>query len=82
MDTTPTASDIEMVKLMVRDIVTTREDEMDCPECFEHLDHFAELLHNGSDAASVMPRLHEHLQRCTHCRQEFEALLQVLNDLR
>ena len=81
MATEPKASNIQLIKDMVRELVTTRPDEMDCPECFEHLDHFADLLVSGEDAALTMPKLQEHLERCVFCREEFEALLTALRAL-
>jgi hypothetical protein len=81
MATEPKAYDIQLIKDMVRELVTTRPDEMDCPECFEHMDHFADLLVSGEDAALIMPKLHEHLERCALCREEFEALLNALRAL-
>jgi hypothetical protein len=75
------AVDTQMVKKLVLEIVTTRADEMDCPECYEHLDYYADLILRGEDAAAVMPRLQDHLERCIHCREEFEALLVALRSL-
>jgi hypothetical protein len=70
-----------MIKDMVLDLVTTRPDEMDCPECFEHMDHFADLLASGENAVTIMPRLHRHLERCALCREVFEALLAAVRSL-
>jgi hypothetical protein len=81
MPSDPIATRIAQVRLLIREIVTTRADEMDCPECFEHMDYFADLINNGADTAGVMPRLQEHLERCVHCREEFEALLVAVRSL-
>ena len=70
--------DPKLIKEMVREIVTTREDEMDCPECFEHMDHFADLLLNGKELPDLMLRLRDHLEHCPHCNEEFDALLNAL----
>jgi hypothetical protein len=72
------AADPEIVKRMVRAIVTTRPDEIDCDECFEQVDRFAEMVLDGRDAAEVMPLVQDHLERCSECREEFEALLAAL----
>jgi hypothetical protein len=72
---------LQIIKDMVCDIVTARTDEMDCPECFEHMDGFADLLLNGADPMEVMPRLQNHLEHCRHCSEEFEALLNALRGL-
>jgi hypothetical protein len=73
--------DLGVVKELVREIVTTRPNEMDCPECFKDLDRYADLILCGEDASAIMPRLHHHLERCVHCSQEFEALVQALRAL-
>ena len=77
------ASGIRLVQVrqLIREIVTTRPGEMDCPECFEHMDRFADEILNGADAAGVLPRLQDHLERCVHCREEFEALLAAVRGL-
>ena len=75
-------SNLAQVRSLMREIVTTRSGEMDCPECYEHMDCFADLILNGAEAARVMPRLQEHLERCVHCREEFEALLAAVRGLR
>lgn len=71
----------QLLKRMVRDIVTTSADEIGCDDCFEQLDRFAEMVLAGQDAAAAMPLVQEHLERCTDCRQEFEALLAALRAL-
>jgi hypothetical protein len=77
----PTPSNLQIIKDIVCDIVTTRTDEMDCPECFEQIDVFADLLLNGADPVDAMPRLQGHLEHCRHCSEEFEALLSALRGL-
>ena len=72
------AADAEIVKKMVRGIVTTRPDEIGCDACFEEVDRFAEMVLDGRDAAEVLPLVQDHLDRCRECREEFEALLVAL----
>jgi hypothetical protein len=69
------------LKRMVRNILTTRPDEIGCDECFEQLDRFVEMELAGRNAAEAMPLVQDHLERCTDCREEFEALLAALRDL-
>ena len=66
---------------MVRGILTTRPDEIGCDECFAQLDRFVELQLAGKNAAEAMPLVHDHLERCHDCREEFEALLAALRAL-
>lgn len=66
---------------MVRGILATRPDEIGCDECFAQLDRFVELQLAGKNAAEAMPLVHDHLERCDDCREEFEALLAALRAL-
>ena len=71
----------DRLKRMVQDILTTPPIEIGCDECFAQLDAFAELWLAGKDTAEAMPLVHEHLMRCSNCREEFEALLTALQGL-
>lgn len=71
----------EALKRMVRGVLTARPDEIGCDECFEQLDRFVETMLEGKNAAEAMPLVHDHLLRCPDCREEFEALLTVLQSL-
>jgi predicted anti-sigma-YlaC factor YlaD len=73
--------DRNTLRKMIWDAVTFRPDELNCQQCFDHLDHFAELSLVGKSAAEAMPLVHDHLERCTDCREEFEALLGALQAL-
>ena len=72
------AMDPEMMKSMVRSILSTREDEIDCDRCFELLDEFVDVVLDGKNAAEAMPLVQHHLDHCADCREEFEALLTAL----
>ncbi len=54
------------------------EEELDCEEAFALVDQYAECLARGEDAAALMPLVKEHLQRCTGCQEELEALLRMI----
>jgi hypothetical protein len=71
-----------VVRRVVRGIITTRADELDCDTCFEQVDRFAEMMLTGRDAAEALPLVQDHLNRCDDCREEFEALLEALRALR
>ena len=71
----------EMLKGLVRGIMTARPDEIGCSECFDELDRFVEMELAGKDAAEAMPLVQDHLERCWPCREEFEALLAALGAL-
>ena len=70
--------DRNTLKQMIWDAVTIRPDELSCQQCFDHLDHFAELSLVGKSAGEAMPLVQDHLEHCADCREEFEALLEAL----
>lgn len=75
------ALDLDTLKQMVHEIITTHPDEIGCDECFEQLDRFVEMTLAGKSAAEAMPLVQEHLERCDDCCEEFEALLAALRAL-
>lgn len=74
----PSAQSQEVLKAMLRNIARTQEIELTCGEVFELLDQYAEMAANGEDIAEIMPLVKQHLEMCADCREEFEALLRVL----
>ena len=64
----------DLDKLM-RAVAETRETEIGCDECFEQMDRFAEIEFSGSDSATAMPLVHDHLRKCEDCHEKYEALL-------
>ena len=73
--------DTTVLKSLVRRIVHTHEDEIDCDQCLEQMDAFVELKLAGKRPAEALPLVAEHLQNCRYCREEFEALLIALQSL-
>ena len=72
---------LDVLKRMVRSISTTKEIEYGCDECFDHLDSFVEMSLQGKNAVEALPLVEDHLNRCGPCREEFEALLDVLQQM-
>lgn len=70
--------DPDMLKSLVREILSTRDDEIDCDQCLDRLDRFVELVLAGKNAAEAFPLVQDHLSRCHDCHEEFEALLTIL----
>jgi hypothetical protein len=57
-----------------------REEELSCNEIYSKLDQYVELEINKKDAAHVMPLIREHLDLCPECCEEYEALLDVIEN--
>jgi len=70
--------DIEALKRVVCVVITTHTGELTCSECFERLDEYAEITLVGQDAATCLPHVHDHLERCTDCWEEWSGLLAAL----
>lgn len=70
--------ELGMIKGIVRGIMSTREDELTCGECYQLVGRFAESTLAGADPAQAMPHVQNHLDRCDDCREEFRALLDAL----
>lgn len=71
----------QTLRTVVKAIASTQDNELNCDECFDHVDCFAEHVLAGKNAAEAMPLVQEHLDRCPPCREEFEALLDALREL-
>ena len=69
---------LDTLKKMMRNVVSTRPDEIGCDDCFEQLSRFVELVLAGQPAAALMPLVQDHLDRCADCHEEYEALLRAL----
>ena len=68
----------ETLKKMVLILINTHSSVISCDECFDEIDHFAEIELVGKSAAEAMPLVQDHLKRCQDCREEYEALMAAL----
>jgi hypothetical protein len=72
---------IGVLKNITRAVAKTKNEELGCDECFDELDRFVEMKLEGKNAAEALPLVQDHLERCNNCYEEFEALLDVLNEM-
>ena len=63
---------------IARALESTEEVEFDCDQVYQLVDQFAEAVRQGQNGAPWMPLIRAHLEKCSDCRPEFEALLAVL----
>jgi hypothetical protein len=68
----------EVVRGFIRTLEQIRKEDTPCSEVFARLDVYVEKEIGGEDAARLMPLLKEHLEICSDCCEEYEALLTVL----
>ncbi len=64
---------------MIVMVSRTQAQEYSCDDAYRFMDHFAEVMARGEDAAVLMPLVQKHLEMCPDCREEFDALLEALN---
>ncbi len=69
---------IERLKAMVRGVARTQEIEYTCDDAYRLLDEFTEAIAQGKDISKLMPLVQQHLEMCPDCREEFEALLRIV----
>jgi len=67
----------EFQKLILM-IENTQEIELSCDEVYHLLDQYTEIVHRGEDAQKLMPLVEHQIEICPDCREEFEALLRIL----
>ena len=59
-------------------IENTQELELSCDEVYRLLDEYTEIVDRGENAQKLMPLVEHHIEICPDCREEFEALLRIL----
>ena len=52
--------------------------QLDCEECFELVNEYAELELVGIEAETLIPGLHTHLDGCSACNEDHESLRALL----
>jgi hypothetical protein len=68
----------ETLSKLLQSLVATQEIEIGCEDCMEELDKFVDMLRQGKDMSKVMPLVQHHLDICSCCREDFEALIAAL----
>lgn len=67
-----------VVRKMMQMLEMTREEEYSCAEVYALLDQYVEGILQSEEKTQLMPLVKHHLDLCTDCREEFEALLKIL----
>jgi hypothetical protein len=70
----------EAVLGFLRVLENVDKEEITCSELFVKLDEYVETEVHGQDPAKVMPLMREHLDVCSECCEEYEALLHVVEE--
>ena len=72
------ASSEQVLRKLLYAIENTQDVEYSCDEVYQLLDQYTEAVERGDVAEQLMPLVKHHLDMCPDCREEFEALLSVL----
>ena len=64
--------------LMLQMIQKTQEVEFSCDDVHKLLDQYTEMALRGDDATALLPLVHQHLELCPDCMEEYEALTRIL----
>ena len=62
----------------LKNIYETQDEEISCTECFDLISRFVELETSGRNAAAELPLVKGHLSQCRACRDEYEALRDLI----
>lgn len=65
---------------LLQKALETEDFEINCMECFEVLDQYAELILTGVDPDDILPSVSPHLEQCSCCTEEFKALMIMLQE--
>jgi hypothetical protein len=68
----------ETVLGFLRVLESVREEDAPCDEVYARIDEYVEREVDRKDAAQLMPLVREHLDMCSDCCEEYEALLDIL----
>ena len=68
----------EEFRKLIQMLEKTQEIEYSCDEVYNILDQYTELVYQSENAQELMPLVEHHIEICPDCREEFEALLRVL----
>ena len=68
----------EVVVKFVNVLEHIEHEELSCADIYTILDEFVETEVKGGDKNKLSPLIHEHLDLCSECCDEYEALLAVV----
>jgi len=66
-----------MMRKLLQMVENTDEVEIVCDEVYELLDQYVELEARGEDVAHLLPLVKSHLEKCSDCQEEYEALVRI-----
>lgn len=71
----------DKIKLLLETLVLTRDDEIDCDECFDSMAEFAENQLSGRSVPEALRLIEGHIRICGDCLEEFNILKESIKDM-
>jgi predicted anti-sigma-YlaC factor YlaD len=68
----------EQAQALIAKVMDTRDQEMTCDECVADIAEFVEVRLTGKPLSDALQAVHEHLERCHDCADEYQVLCQAL----
>jgi hypothetical protein len=72
------ATDPAVMQKVLRMLALTEQDELACDAVYAVLDQFVDAAQRGENVLTLMPLVRQHLDLCPDCREEYEALLRMV----
>jgi len=73
-----TSLDPAVMQKLLHMLALTEQDEVACDAVYAVLDQFCEAARRGENVLTLMPLVRQHLELCPDCREEYEALLRMM----
>lgn len=58
----------------LKKVYRTEAEEVLCSVCLDQIDVYVDRALQGQDMARRMPAIHQHLEQCAVCQEEYELL--------
>jgi len=71
-------TEMSLFQKLLRMLALTKERELTCMEVNDLVDYYVELEQAGENVKALMPAMTQHLRICPECKEEYEALKQVI----
>ena len=65
------------IHALLTSIQETRDEEILCSDCLDQVSQFVDLELDGQPAETLMPMLHQHLNQCPVCMEEYDLLREL-----
>lgn len=70
----------EQVQTLLLMLSHTKDEELDCGQCMQHMAEFVETSLAGKSIPAGLKSIDEHLEACGECNEEFEFLKAALSE--